>query len=110
VIDVVQFDIYGLGFSGWLNTGRQLDAWGAHSAPHHYGTHYGNYAACHLAGAIQNFMYVEWDEVATPGLNAPGYSIVDGWVSVPNVPGFGLELDEAVFRAAVEANGFRVTL
>ncbi len=110
VIDVLQFDIYGLGFSGWLNTGRQLDAWGARSAPHHYGTHIGNYSACHLAGAIQNFMYVEWDEVTTPGLDAPGYSIVDGWVSVPNVPGFGLELNEDVFRAAVAANGFRLAL
>lgn len=108
LIDVVQLEIYGLGFSGWLNTGQQLDAWGARGAPHYYGTHYGNYVACHLAGAIRNFAYVEWDEATTPGLEAPGYAIEDGFVHVPATPGFGLALDEGVFRAAVEANGFRV--
>ena len=110
LVDVIQTDLYDLGFSGWLNTGRQLDAWGRRSAPHHYSTHYGNYAACHLAGAIRNFAYVEWDEATTPGLAAPGYAIENGFVYVPPAPGFGLKLDAQVFGAAVEANGFRVAV
>ena len=52
------------------------------------------------------FDYVEWDEATTPGLDASGYSICDGSVSVPDTPGFGLTLDETVFQRAVEANGF----
>jgi L-alanine-DL-glutamate epimerase-like enolase superfamily enzyme len=110
LIDVIQYDVNSFGFSAWLSTGPQLDAWGVRSAPHHYGTHYGNYAGCHLAGAMRNFVYAEWDEVTTPGLEAPGYVIEDGCVHVPNAPGFGLHLDDRVFRAAVEAEGFRLTV
>ena len=110
IVDVVQYDIYGHGFTRWLETGRQLDAWDARSAPHHYGGHYGNYATCHLAGALRGFTYVEWDEATTPGLDASGYSIKDGWVSVPDTPGFGLTLDDPVFRRAVKENGFTLSL
>lgn len=106
VIDVVQYDILGHGLTRWLETGRQLDAWGAQSAPHHYGTYYGNYAACHLAGALGGFAYVEWDEAAMPSLAAPGYTVVEGRVTVPDTPGYGLLLDEELFLHAVDAGGF----
>lgn len=106
LVDVVQYDIFSHGLTRWLATGRQLDGWGTRSAPHHYGTHYGNYAACHLAGAVEGFAYAEWDEVATPGLDATGYSIRDGQVNVPAAPGFGLEMDEEIFRRAVADGGF----
>ncbi len=59
VIDVVQYDIGAHGFTGWLRTGRRLDAWGVRAAPHHYGAGYGNYAAGHLAGALCGFAYAE---------------------------------------------------
>ena len=110
LVDVVQYDIFSHGFTRWLATGRQLDAWGARTAPHHYGGHYGNYVAPHLAGALERFTYVEWDEATTPGLDASGYVVRDGLVTVPEAPGFGLELDEAVFRAAVEREGCEFTL
>ena len=110
LIDVVQCDIFRPGFSWWLDAGRKLDAWGSRSAPHHYGGHYGNYAACHLAGRIERFAFVEWDEAITRGLDTSAYTIDDGMVSVPELPGFGLRLDEAVFEAAVDAHGFRVCI
>lgn len=110
LVDVIQYDIFGHGFTRWLETGRQLDGWDARTAPHHYGGHYGNYAACHLAGAIRRFTYVEWDEATVSGLDAPGYSIQDGWVYVPDTPGFGLELDDAHFRRRVETEGFALSL
>jgi L-rhamnonate dehydratase len=109
LVDVVQYDIYSWGFTRWLETGRQLDGWNVRTAPHHYGGHYGNYAACHLAGAIRRFTYVEWDEATVAGVEAPGYELRDGWVHVPDAPGFGLELDDLTFRRAVEAHGFAVT-
>lgn len=31
------------------------------------------------------------------GLDAPGYHIADGYVRVPETPGFGLILDDAAF-------------
>jgi L-alanine-DL-glutamate epimerase-like enolase superfamily enzyme len=110
VVDVIQYDIFSYGFTPWLALGRQLDAWGVRSAPHHYGGLYGNYAASHLAGAINNFTYVEWDEASAPGLTAPGYAIHDGRVQVPAAPGFGLELDEERFEHAIQADGWKISI
>ena len=106
VIDVVQYDIFGYGFTPWLALGRTLDAWGVRAAPHHYGGHYGNYAACHLSPSIRGFTWVEWDEATTPGLDTSAYALDEGEVVVPDAPGFGLALDDAHFCAAVAATGF----
>jgi L-alanine-DL-glutamate epimerase-like enolase superfamily enzyme len=108
LVDVIQYDIFGHGFTRWLQTGRQLDTWNVQSAPHHYGGHVGNYVSCHLASAIRHFAFVEWDEATTPGLEAPGYVVENGLVSVPDTPGFGLTLDEPTFQNAVSTSGWRV--
>ncbi len=110
LVNVIQYDVYGHGFTRWLETGRQLDGWGAGSAPHHYGVHTGNYAACHLAPALSGFTYAEWDETATSGLDGSEYRIVDGSITVPARPGFGLSLDSGVFEQAVEQGGWRADL
>jgi L-alanine-DL-glutamate epimerase-like enolase superfamily enzyme len=110
LIDVVQYDIFSYGFTPWLVTGRQLDEWGRRSAPHHYGAHYGNYAAGHLAGAIDGFTFVEWDEVTTAGIDSARYGIDEGWVTIPDAPGFGLTLDEGHFAEAVANDGFDLRL
>jgi len=106
VVDIIQYDIFGYGLTKWLALGQTLDGWGARSAPHHYGQHLGNYAGCHLAAALSNFELVEWDEANTPGVDTSGYRIDEGFVVVPNTPGFGLSLDEAYFQNAVKENGF----
>lgn len=110
IVNVIQYDIISHGLHRWLDTGRQLDEWGVSTAPHHYGTAFGNYAACHLAAAISNFQYVEWDHATVPGLDAAGYVINDGYVSVPELPGFGLGLDEEIFSHAVASAGYTLTL
>jgi L-alanine-DL-glutamate epimerase-like enolase superfamily enzyme len=110
LVDVIQYDILDHGFTQWLLTGRQLDAWGVRSAPHHYGRHYGNYTAAHLAGPIRNFTYIEWDETTTPGLDASGYALSEGRVSVPDTPGFGLSLEEAIFHRFLTETGFALSL
>jgi L-alanine-DL-glutamate epimerase-like enolase superfamily enzyme len=109
LVDVIQYDIFGYGLTRWLALGRALDEAGVRSAPHHYGGHYGNYAACHLASALRRFTYVEWDEATTPGLDAAGYAIGDGRVTVPALPGFGLTLDEARFAHAVAHGGMKIS-
>lgn len=106
VVDVVQYDIFSHGFARWLATGKELDAWGARAAPHNYGTLIGNYAACHLAGAVGGFMFAEWDEATAPGLDTSAYRIEEGRVLVPATPGFGLTLDDERFRQAVQTTGF----
>ncbi|HEU5098817.1 MAG TPA: enolase C-terminal domain-like protein [Roseiflexaceae bacterium] len=110
LIDVIQYDIFGYGFARWLALGREFDGAGVRSAPHHYGGHYGNYAAGHLAAAIERFAFVEWDEATTPGIGASGYELDDGWVTLPQAPGFGLALDQAAFESAMAQDGFRRSL
>lgn len=109
VIDVVQYDLRDEGFDFWLKTGHQLDTWGRKSAPHNYGSCFGNYATCHLASAIQNFTFVEWDQIDLIGLDSSGYEIKTGRVQVPNIPGFGLRLDESVFETSVKSEGFMIS-
>ena len=109
-VDVIQYDIFSHGFSAWLDTGAQLDRWGARAAPHHYGRHLGNYVSGHLAAAVKGFTFVEWDETTTPGIDASAYRVDDGQVLIPDAPGFGLALEEAVFRAAVQDGGFELRL
>ena len=73
LVDVVQYDIFGYGLTRWLTLGKQLEEWGARSAPHHYGNHLGNHISCHLAPALRGFTFVEWDETVTPGLDTSSY-------------------------------------
>ena len=106
LIDVIQYDIFGYGFSRWLKLGQKLDTWGVYTAPHHYGGYYGNFATCHLKNGIQNFGFVEWDAAVVPGIDDSSYTIQDGQVQVPNRPGFGLTLDRQVYDSAVKDDGF----
>ncbi|MCC6804628.1 MAG: mandelate racemase [Anaerolineae bacterium] len=108
VVDVVQYDLPAYGMSHWLKVGRQLDGWGAKSAPHNYGVAFGCYASCHLAAALAHFTFVEWDQIDLDGLDASGYAIRDGRAQAPDAPGFGLRLDDATFGSAVKSGGFVV--
>ena len=109
MIDVVQYDIFAYGFTRWLQTGRQLDEWATITAPHHYGRVMGNYVTGHLAPVLRHFGFVEWDESDTPGLHS-AYRIQEGRVQLPETPGFGLELDDALFARRVEAEGYACAL
>jgi L-alanine-DL-glutamate epimerase-like enolase superfamily enzyme len=109
LVDVIQHDVRHPGFSHWLALGPQLDEWGVCSAPHNYGGALGNYCACHLAARIARFAFAEWDEIAVGGLDASAYRIVDGLALVPELPGFGVELDDGTYSAAVRDHGFVVT-
>ena len=77
-IDVIQYDIFGYGFSRWIALGRSIADTNIGSGPHHYGAHLGNYITGHLSRALPRFQYVEWDEVTAPGIEAPGYTINEG--------------------------------
>lgn len=108
IVDVVQYDIFSYGMTKWLQTAPKLDAWNVRTAPHHYGRHLGNFVSGHLASAVEHFAFVEWDELTTPGLDTSAYSVKDGYVRLPNAPGFGLKLEESLFKQAVNESGFVV--
>lgn len=106
IIDVIQYDIFSYGMTKWLETASKLDAWNVRTAPHHYGRHLGNFVAGHLAAAADGFAFVEWDELSTLGLDSSAYTVEEGYVSLPDAPGFGLKLDESLFQQAVATNGY----
>ncbi|TBL81540.1 enolase C-terminal domain-like protein [Paenibacillus thalictri] len=108
IVDVVQYDVLSPGFSFWLELGQELDAAGVKSAPHSYGSPYGNYALSHLASAIDGFQFVEWDQIDVPGMDASGYRIGEGYVTLPTSPGFGLNFDDGYFTRLVKENGWSV--
>ena len=108
IVDVIQYDIFSYGMTKWLQTAPKLDAWNVRTAPHHYGRHLGNFVSGHLAPVIENFAFVEWDELSTPGLDSSAYTVEEGLVTLPDAPGFGLNLDDNLFQQAVKDNGFVV--
>lgn len=108
-VDVVQYDVVSKTLSGWLETGRRLDSWQCRTAPHAYGVHLGNFVSGHLAAAISGFAFVEWDEADTPGIDASAYRLAEGMLRLPDTPGFGVGLDEQVYRVAVANTGWTVT-
>ena len=107
-VDIIQYDIFSHGMTNWLETGARLDEWNVKTAPHHYGRHIGNYVSGHLAAVVDGFLFIEWDECTTPGLDGSAYKVEEGYVRMPDAPGFGLTLDEQRFQQAVASNGFTV--
>ena len=110
LLDIVQCDILRSSFTGWLWLGAELDGLGVSSAPHHFGAFFGNFVTGHLAAAVEGLRYVEWDEAHVPGLSAAGCRFSEGMVRLPDLPGFGIELDEDQYTWAVKANGFGLAL
>ncbi len=106
VVQVIQYDIFSHGITRWLRIGRDLDARGVRTAPHHYGAHYGNFVSGHLASGVKGFTFAEWDECTTPGIDTSAYVVDHGTVTLPDEPGFGLRLDEEVYRVSLAAGGF----
>lgn len=109
LIDVVQYDVLRPGFTRWWSLGPQLDGWNVRSAPHAYGGVFGVYAAPHLAARIGGFTFAEVDPAEVAGLDGSAYTIRDGEIHVPALPGFGLQLDETIFQQTISGKGFIAT-
>ncbi|WP_245773097.1 enolase C-terminal domain-like protein [Paenibacillus catalpae] len=105
-VDVLQYDIIYPGFTHWLELGAQLDQAGLRSAPHCYGNAYGIFALGHIASAIKNFEFVEYDDIAIEGMDTSAYRVENGLFHVPDKAGFGLDFDEELFARRVLANGW----
>jgi len=107
--DVIQPDISHIG--GLLET-KKLAAWAdayyVTIAPHNVGGQINTAAALHLAACTTNFKIQEYfNDFADPWVRetAPGLpEVVDGYFALPDGPGLGVELDEAVIEAHPKKN------
>ena len=110
LIDAIQYDIRSYGFHKWLELGAELDQCKIKTAPHNYGGSFGNFALGHLAPNINGFLFIEWDEMNIHGIDDTAYRVRAGKVSIPNLPGFGLKLDDPYFLKVVESEGWSVKM
>ena len=109
--DIIQPDI--THFGGLLET-KKLAAWAEAYyilvAPHNVGGPVSTAAALHLAASTPNFKIQEhfndfaedWVKAAAPG----NPEVVDGYFALPQGPGLGIKLDEAVLKEHPQQNIF----
>jgi L-alanine-DL-glutamate epimerase-like enolase superfamily enzyme len=98
-IDVLQADMNRFGVDGILDEadmGRPQDI---RVAPHNWGSLLGFYQQLQVAAAIDNFYRAERDPLSSDVLVAEGFTIKDGYATLPPTSGFGLRIDEGRFAA-----------
>jgi len=106
VVDVVQPDLHYYG--GYIRSmwvARMADAAGLRCTPHMSGSGLGYLDAAHFASVIPNPMpFTEFKGNADIPVSSPTSSLkcVNGTVTVPSGPGFGVEIDPAYVRASKE--------
>jgi len=81
------------GVSGWLRSAAICGAAGVPMSTHLYPE-----VAAHVMRVTETAYWLEWQDWADPVLQRP-YEIKDGLLHVPDVPGIGLEWNEAAVAA-----------
>ncbi|MGB7159083.1 MAG: enolase C-terminal domain-like protein [Tepidisphaeraceae bacterium] len=98
-IDVLQADMNRFGVDGILTEADMGRPQGITVAPHNWGSLLGFYQQLQVGAAIDNFYRAERDPLSSDVLIADGFTIKDGYATLPPTSGFGLRLNEARFAA-----------
>lgn len=73
-------------------------------APHCVVSPIGTMSSCHVCAAVPNFLVLEWHWIGRLDLwrsfVKEGEIIKDGWVTIPDKPGLGVEMDDDAARQA----------
>lgn len=97
LLDVWMPDVCGTGFTEWRKLMPQLAEKGYIASPHAWGYVIKTNCCAHLAAAYPQLVpCVEAVLGTTEGVDASGYVLKDGIVTVPDKPGFGMELEYAI--------------
>ncbi len=100
-IDCVQYSAREKGFTFWRNLARRLKAGGIQPAPHNFGSSISCYTTLHLAASFD--FSVEWDIGFSNMFDSSKYSAIqNGCIQIPEVGGFGLELNDDLFLTSKE--------
>jgi L-alanine-DL-glutamate epimerase-like enolase superfamily enzyme len=111
LVDVVQWDMRDYTLSRWLRFLPVIERSGTIIAPHNWYSHLGGFYIAQFARGCPYFGTGEIDSMEMPGITSTGYGLTDGYMSVPDSLGFGLELDEGIFSGTMEQqNAWTVTL
>lgn len=98
-VDVVMFDV---GKVGGLTEAMKIcalcETYQAKAAPHNPFGPVAAIANAHLSAAIHSFLIQEHEQMA-PWAVEPRLKIVDGYLEIPDRPGFGIELNDEEIEA-----------
>lgn len=72
---------------------------GAKAVPHNWGSQVGLLMSLHLAKTQENIVAAEDDRSTCPALIVRGYEFKDGYYTVSNEPGLGVEVDPDYYAA-----------
>jgi L-alanine-DL-glutamate epimerase-like enolase superfamily enzyme len=98
-IDVLQADMNRFGVEGIMTEADMSRPQGIRVAPHNWGSLVGFYHQLHVGAAIDNFYRAERDPLTSELLVADGFTIKDGYATLPPTSGFGLRINEVRFES-----------
>ncbi len=92
LIDVLQMDMAGLGFTEWRKLMPKLIETGVLTSPHTWGDPLKVYYTAQFTGGMGNIPIIEGIPSRTYDADVMLYKLEDGILSVPNAPGFGMRI------------------
>jgi galactonate dehydratase len=100
VLDIIQPDC---GYTGGITQMKKIatlaEAWTVPLAPHCTQSYLGMTASFHVAAAVPHLLIHEsYDDALFAQFIHPGWEKKDGYVSIPDGPGLGIEIDEAAMK------------
>ncbi|MDD6143915.1 MAG: enolase C-terminal domain-like protein [bacterium] len=94
LLDVWQPDVCEFGFTAWRRLLKMMTQKGYVGSPHAWGYVAKTNCCAHIAAAFpQHIPYIEAVLGDCEGVDLSGYSLKDGMLTVPDKPGFGMDLD-----------------
>ena len=93
LLDVLLMDVGAMGFTAWREVMPSVKAAGAAGSPHAWGEPLKTLYAAQIACGLGNVNIVEGVPGTTHGVDDSAYTLAGGELTLPDTPGFGLELE-----------------
>lgn len=92
LLDVMQMDIAGFGFTNWREIMPKVRESGVLASPHNWGLKIKTHYTAALGAGVPGLGMVEGVLDETEGVDFSGYVLSGGKLIVPDAPGFGMKL------------------
>ena len=118
--DMFMIDVPWNGFSQSKKVGDLAEVFQHNVAPHNYYSHLSTFVSASLCASLPNVRIMEIDIDDVPwkdDLTTSTPEVIDGYMTVPNKPGWGVDINEEVARAhpwdeskimSVQSTGYKV--
>lgn len=92
LLDVLLMDVGGMGFTAWRQVMPRIQAIRALGSPHAWGEPFKTYYAAQIGCGLGGVPIVEGVPGHVEGVDDSGYVLQDGILTLPDSPGFGMDL------------------